>query len=152
MRLVILTIFASCILAGCKSQKHVVENRSVDTDSLAHSEHHRTILRIDSAIHSVDFAFDTLAISVQRQVADTIEIVRLKAVKGQVLSHRKQNQYAADHEERLDTLAYKLASSEATAEHTATTRAYDPPNTTAIILCVLLLGGIMAYLYFRRKL
>ena len=140
------------ILAGCKSQKHIVANQSVTTDSLAHSESHRTILRADSAMKRIDFAFDTLEISVARQVADTTEIVRLKAVKGQVLSHRKQNQYAAAHEERLDTLAYKLSATDNAVEHTATTAVYNPPSATIIVLVSLLILCGLGYFFLRRKL
>ena len=47
-------------------------------DSLAHSEHHRTIAVIDSAMRHIDFSFDTLKINIERPVeyAEAPEIIR----------------------------------------------------------------------------
>lgn len=140
------------LLASCRSQKEAQSEKVVAVDSLARSAHHRTFFQSDSIASRLNFDFDTLTVTIERQVAEVPEVVKIRAVGGKARRAKEQQKLASDHEERLDTLAYKLASSEATAEHTATTRAYDPPNTTAVILCVLLLGGIMAYLYFRRKL
>ena len=36
--------------------------------TLAHSEHHRTIAVIDSAMRHIDFSFDTLKINIERPV------------------------------------------------------------------------------------
>lgn len=149
-----LTLFAALlvILAGCKSQKHVVESQSVTTDSLAHSESHRTILQTDCIAARFDFDFDTLNVTIERQVADVPEVIRLKAVGGKIIRSKEQNKLAAAHEERLDTLAYKLASMDNSMEHTATTAVYNPPSATIIVLVSLLILCGAAYFFFRRKL
>lgn len=159
-----LTLFAALlvILAGCKSQKHTVACQSATTDSLAHSESHRTILQTDCIAARFDFDFDTLNVTIERQVADVPvidgvalpckELVKLKAVGGKIIRSKEQNKLAAAHEERLDTLAYKLASSDNSMEHTATTAVYNPPSATIIVLASLLILCGAAYFFFRRKL
>lgn len=149
-----LTIFAALlvILAGCKSQKHIVASQSVTTDSLAHSESHRTILQTDCIAARFDFDFDTLNVTIERLVADVPEVIKLKAVGGKIIRSKEQNKLAAAHEERLDTLAYKLASSDNSMEHTATTAVYNPPSATIIVLVSLLILCGAAYIFFRRKL
>lgn len=149
-----LTLFAALlvILAGCKSQKHVVESQSVTTDSLAHSESHRTILQTDCIAARFDFDFDTLNVTIERQVAYVPEIIKIKAVGGKIIRSKEQNKLAADHHQRLDSIAYKLASSDNSMEHTATTAVYNPPSATIIVLVSLLILCGAAYFFFRRKL
>lgn len=153
MRPVILfAVCCSLLASSCRSQKSVQKDIALTTDSVAHSAHHRTFATLDTAAIRLSLDFDTLEISrIRRDAADTVEIVRLKAVKGQVLSHRSQHRQIAEEHERLDTLAYKLASADKSAEHSSTTRVYDPPNATGIILFALLIIGGIAYIYFHRK-
>lgn len=149
-----LTIFAALlvILAGCKSQKHIVASQSVATDSLAHSESHRTTLQTDCIAARFDFDFDTLNVTIERQVADVPEVVTIKAVGGKIIRSKEQNKLAADHYQRLDTIAYKIASTDNSLEHTATTAVYNPPSATIIVLVSLLILCGAAYFFFRRKL
>lgn len=149
-----LTLFAALlvILAGCKSQKHIVASQSVTTDSLAHSESHRTILQTDCIAARFDFDFDTLNVTIERQVADVPEVIKLKAVGGKIIRSKEQNKLAADHHQRLDSIAYKLASADNSMEHTATTAVYNPPSATIIVLVSLLILCGAAYFFFRRKL
>ena len=149
-----LTLFAALlvILAGCKSQKHIVASQSATTDSLAHSESHRTILQTDCIAARFDFDFDTLNVTIERQVADVPEVVTIKAVGGKIIRSKEQNKLAAAHHQRLDSIAYKLASTDNSAEHTATTAVYNPPSATIIVLVSLLILCGAAYFFFRRKL
>ena len=149
-----LTLFAALlvILAGCKSQKQIVASQSVSTDSLAHSESHRTILQTDCVAARFDFDFDTLNVTIERQVADVPEVIKLKAVGGKIIRSKEQNKLAADHHQRLDSVAYKLASTDNSMEHTATTAVYNPPSATIIVLVSLLILCGAAYFFFRRKL
>lgn len=149
-----LILFGVCCLlfASCKSQKHVVASQSVTTDSLAHSESHRTILQTDCIAARFDFDFDTLNVTIERQVADVPEIVTIKAVGGKIIRSKEQNKLAADHHQRLDSIAYKLASADNSMEHTATTAVYNPPSATIIVLVSLLILCGAAYFIFRRKL
>lgn len=149
-RLVHLLLLA--LLVSCRSHKEVQKDVAVSVDSVAHSASHRTTASLDSVVHRLSFSFDTLEVCMERQFADTTQTIRLKAVKGQVKSHRKEESLAAEHHERLDTLAYKLASSDKSAEHSATTRIYDPPNGTVTIIVALLILAGLAYFIFRKKL
>ena len=153
MRHITIILFATCILAGCKSQKSVVASRSAATDSLAHSEHYRTVAVIDSAIRHSDFSFDTLKIEIERplSVGEASEIIRLKAVKGRVIDRRQMFRDSVEAYNSLDTVAYKQSAIEASTEHTATTRLYNPPNgTAAVIITILVIGGLI-YVFYRKR-
>lgn len=146
-------LFLTFALIGCKSQKNIVASQSVSTDSLAHSEHHRSIAVIDSAIRHSDFSFDTLKIEIERpsSVGEASEIIRLKAVKGRVIDRRKMFRDSVEAYNSLDTVAYKQSATEASTEHTATTRLYNPPNgTAAVIITILVIGGLI-YVFYRKR-
>lgn len=153
MRHLTIILFATCILAGCKSQKSVVASQSVNTDSLAHSEHHRTVAVIDSAIRHSDFSFDTLKIEIERpsSVGEASEIIRLKAVKGRVIDRRQMFRDSVEAYNSLDTVAYKQSAIEASTEHTATTRLYNPPNGTTAVIITILVIGCLVYVFYRKR-
>ena len=74
------TLIFICTLAlftSCRSQKEVQQDKALALDSVARSEHHRTIAVIDSAIRNIDFSFDTLKINIERPVeyAEAPEII-----------------------------------------------------------------------------
>lgn len=153
MRHITIILFATCILAGCKSQKSVVASQSAATDSLAHSEHHRSIAVIDSAIRHSDFSFDTLKIEIERPVeyAEAPEVIRFKATKGRVIDRRRVQRNQVEAYNSLDTVAYNQSATEASTEHTATTRLYNPPNgTAAVIITILVIGGLI-YVFYRKR-
>lgn len=146
-------LIALALLASCKTNKNIVSDSSLVTDSLAHSEHHRTVAVIDSAIRHSDFSFDTLKIEIERpsSLADAPEIIRLKAVKGRVIDRRQMFRDSVDAYNSLDTVAYKQSAVKASTEHTATTRAYNPPNGTAICIVAIVIAGVLIYLFFRKR-
>ena len=152
MRSLIL-IFMSCALIGCKSQKNVVASQSVKTDSLAHSEHHRSIAVIDSLIRNIDFSFDTLKINIERPVeyAEAPEIIRLTATNGRVIDSRKLQHNQVENYNRLDTVAYHQSAVESSAEHSATTRLYNPPSGTAVAVVALIIAGVLIFIFLRKK-
>ena len=152
MRSLIL-IFMSCALIGCKSQKNVVASQSVKTDSLAHSEHHRSIAVIDSLIRNIDFSFDTLKINIERPVeyAEAPEVIRLTATNGRVIDSRKLKHNQVENYNRLDTVAYHQSAVESSAEHSATTRLYNPPSGTAVAVVALIIAGVLIYIFLRKK-
>ena len=153
MRSIIIFLFATCILAGCKSQKQLQSSQPVATDSLAHSEHHRTVAVIDSITRSTSFDFDTLEVTVERPsaIADAPEVIRLKAVKGRVIDRRQMFRDSVEAYNSLVTVAYKQSAIEASTEHTATTRLYNPPNgTAAVIITILVIGGLV-YVFYRKR-
>lgn len=152
MRSLIL-LFLTCALVGCKSQKNVVASQSAKTDSLAHSENHRTIAVIDSAMRHINFSFDTLKINIERPVeyAEAPEIIRLTAVKGRVIDQQRVHRDSVEAFNRLDTVAYHQSAAEASTEHTATTRLYNPPNGTAVAIITILVIGCLIYVFYRKR-
>lgn len=149
----LIVLFLTCALVGCKSQKNVVASQSVKTDSLAHSEHHRTIAVIDSAIRNIDFSFDTLKINIERPVeyAEAPEIIRLTATRGRVIDRRRVHRDSVEAFNRLDTVAYKKSAAEASTEHTATTRLYNPPDGTMVLVIALVIAGVLFYVFYRKR-
>lgn len=146
---------APCLLlGGCKSKKDIVVSGSADIDSLRTTQTSGHIHKIDTAIRRINFAFDTLDITIERQVAaDTAQRVRIRAVKGNVIDKRKQFANDIRGYNRLDSVAYKRSSATSRAEHTATTSIAEPPNTTLIFTAI---GGVIilvlgVFAYFRLK-
>ena len=146
-------LFMTCALIGCKSQKKVVASQSVKTDSLAHSEHHRSIAVIDSLIRNIDFSFDTLKINIERPVeyAEAPEVIRLTATNGRVIDSRKLKHNQVENYNRLDTVAYHQSAVESSAEHSATTRLYNPPSGTAVAVVALIIAGVLIFIFLRKK-
>ncbi len=146
-------IIALAILTGCKSQKQVVSDKSLDIDSVARSEHHRTIAVIDSAIRNIDFSFDTLKINIERpvQYAEAPEVIRLTATKGRVIDRRSVHRDSVEAFNRLDTVAYHQSAAETSTEHTATTRLYNPPDGTAAVIITILMIGCLIYVFYRKR-
>lgn len=149
----LIIILLPCILIGCKSQKNVVSDKSLATDSLAHSEHHRTLAVIDSITRSTSFDFDTLEVTVERPtaIADAPEVIRLKAVKGRVIDRRQMFRDSVEAYNSLDTVAYKQSAIEASTEHSATTRLYNPPNGTAAVIITIIVIGCLVYVFYRKR-
>ena len=149
----LIVLFLTCALVGCKSQKNIVASQSVKTDSLAHSEHHRTMAVIDSAMRNIDFSFDTLKINIERPVeyAEAPEIIRLTAVRGRVIDQRRAHRDSVEAFNRLDTVAYHQSTAEASTEHSATTRLYNPPDGTLISVLAILIAGVLIYLFYRKR-
>lgn len=149
----LIILFLTCALVGCKSQKNVVASQSVNTDSLAHSEHHRSIAVIDSVVRNIDFSFDTLKINIERpvQYAEAPEIIRLTATRGRVIDRRSAQRDSVEAFNRLDTVAYHQSAAESSTEHSATTRLYNPPDGTAVLVIALVISGILFYIFYRKR-
>lgn len=149
----IIFIIVLAILTGCKSQKQVVSDKSLDIDSVARSEHHRTIAVIDSAIRNIDFSFDTLKINIERpvQYAEAPEVIRLTATKGRIIDRRSVHRDSVEAFNRLDTVAYHQSAAETSTEHTATTRLYNPPDGTAAVIITILVISCLIYVFYRKR-
>lgn len=143
-------IFA--ILTSCKSHKDIVSDKSLDVDSVARSEHHRTIATIDSVIRSTSFDFDTLEVNIERPTAyaEKPEIIRLKATKGRVIDRLRVQRNQVEAYNSLDTVAYHQSATEASTEHSATTRLYNPPDGTAVAIFAILGIACLIWLFFRK--
>lgn len=151
--ILLFVLAATTFLGGCRSHKEAVNNKSLNSDSIARSEHHRTIAVIDSAIRNIDFSFDTLKINIERPVeyAEAPEIIRLTATRGRVIDRRRADRDSVEVFNRLDTVAYKQSAAETSTEHTATTRLYNPPDGTAVIIIALVIAGILFYVFYRKR-
>ena len=150
-------ILALVLITSCRSHKDLQQDKSLAADSIARSEHHRTIAVIDSAIRNIDFSFDTLKINIERpySISDTVacqpEIIRIKAVKGRVIDRWRVHKDSVEAFNRLDTVAYRQSAAETSTEHTATTRLYNPPDGTAtVIITILVIGGLI-YVFYRKR-
>ena len=154
--ILLFVLAATTFLGGCRSHKEAVNNKSLNSDSIARSEHHRTIAVIDSAIRNIDFSFDTLKINIERpySIGDTVacqsEIIRIKAVKGRVIDRRRVHRDSVEAFNRLDTVAYRQSAAETSTEHTATTRLYNPPDGTAAVIITILVIGCLIYVFYRK--
>ena len=152
MRSLILLI-ALALITSCRSHKELQQDKSVAVDSVARSEHHRTIATIDSMMRSTSFDFDTLEVQVERPTAyaEKPEVIRLKAIKGRVIDKRRVQRNQVEAYNQLDTVAYKKSAAEASMEHTATTRLYNPPNGTAVAFITILVIGCLIYVFYRKR-
>ena len=152
MRSLIL-LLALALITSCRSHKELQQDKSLAVDSVALSEHHRTIATIDSLMRSTTFDFDTLEVQVERPTAyaEKPEIIRLKATKGRVIDQRRVQRNQVEAYNQLDTVAYKKSAAEASTEHTATTRLYNPPNGTAVAIITILVIGCLIYVFYRKR-
>lgn len=152
MRSLIL-LLALALITSCRSHKELQQDKSLAVDSVARSEHHRTIATIDSMMRSTSFDFDTLEVQVERPTAyaEVPEVIRLKAVKGRVIDNRRVQRNQVEAYNQLDTVAYKKSAAEASTEHTATTRLYNPPNGTAVAIITILVIGCLIYVFYRKR-
>lgn len=151
--ILLFVLAATTFLGGCRSHKEAVNNKSLNSDSIARSEHHRTIAVIDSAIRNIDFSFDTLKINIERPVeyAEAPEIISLTATRGRVIDRRRVHRDSVEAFNRLDTIAYHQSAAEASTEHTATTRLYNPPDGTAAVIITILVIGCLIYVFYRKR-
>lgn len=151
--ILLFVLAATTFLGGCRSHKEAANNKSLDRDSVARSEHHRTIAVIDSAIRNIDFSFDTLKINIERPVeyAEAPEVIRLTATRGRVIVQRRVHRDSVEAFNRLDTVAYHQSAAEASTEHTATTRLYNLPDSTAVMIIALVIAGILFFVCYRKR-
>lgn len=121
------------LLIGCRTTRNADTTTLLSVDSAAQSSVHSSIAQAYQSMRKLDFDFDTLNITIERGVADAVpETVKVRAVKGRIVSSKESHKYAAAHDEMHDTIAYKQTRADRLAEHTATTQVYNPPNVTAI--------------------
>ena len=146
-------LLALALITSCRSHKELQQDKSLAADSIARSEHHRTIAVIDSAIRSTSFDFDTLEVSVERPTAyaEKPEVIRLKAVRGRVINQRRVHRDSVEAFNRLDTVAYRQSAAESSTEHTATTRLYNPPDGTAVAIITILVIGCLICVFYRKR-
>lgn len=152
MRSLIL-LLALALITSCRSHKELQQDKSLAVDSVARSEHHRTIATIGSLMRSTSLDFDTLEVQVERPTAyaEKPEVIRLKATKGRVKDQRRVQRNQVEAYNQLDTVAYKKSAAEASTEHTATTRLYNPPNGTAVAIITILVIGCLIYVFYRKR-
>ena len=145
MEINIVRLLSLALITSCRSHKELQNNSTFEVDSVARSEHHRTIALIDSIVRNIDFSLDTLKINIERPVeyAEAPEIIRLTATKGRVIDRRCVYRDSVEAFNQLDTVAYKKSAAEASTEHTATTRLYNPPDGTVVAVAALIIAAII---------
>ena len=153
MRNLIFLVILPLAICSCRSQKETHIDSASFTDSLVRSESHRSIEVIDSLFRSSSLRFDTLRIHIQRQspVADVPEEINITAVNGSIVDDSRLHRDIIAVHNRLDTTAFKQASSENSCEHTTTTRAYSPPDGTAIVIIGCLIIVIFVYIHMKKS-
>lgn len=146
-------LLALALITSCRSHKELQQDKSLAVDSVARSEHHRTIAVIDSMMRSTSFDFDTLEVRVERPTAyaEKPEVIRLKATKGRVRDQRRVQRNQVEAFNRLDTVAYRQSAAETSTEHTATTRLYNPPDGTTVMIIALIIAGILFFVCYRKR-
>ena len=149
----LIILFALALITSCRSQKALQVDKAVEVDSVARSEHHRTIAVLDSIVRNIDFSFDTLKINIERpmEYAEAPEIIRLTATNGRVIDTRKLKHNQVENYNRLDTVAYHQSAVESSVEHSATTRLYNPPSGTAVAVVALIIAGVLIFIFLRKK-
>lgn len=148
----LIPIIVAALLISCRSQRQVQTDTTLRVDSVVHTAAHRTAVSLDSIASRLEMDFDTLDVTLERQVAgEPSQTVKIRATGGKISRCREQLKFAAEQHERLDTLAYKRSRTDKTAEHTATTRLYDPPDGTAWAIAALAGLALLAYIIFRWK-
>ena len=146
-------LFPCLMITSCKSHKEIQSSVSLESDSIARTESHRTIHVVDSVIRCVSFRYDTLEVTIQRPVIEgTIpETIHIKAVNGSVIDNTEQQRLQLEDYNRLDSLAFKRSSSEGVSEKSDYTNVYNPPDTTPVIIAGLIIIAILIYIIYRRK-
>lgn len=145
----------TALFPSCRAKKEIAASEKTGIDSIAATQSFGYAFRIDSAISRIDFAFDTLDIAVERQVAaDTTHRVRIRAVKGSFVADRRQVANDIRGYNRLDSVAYKRAYATSTAEHSATASIAELPDTTLVFAVIgglaVVVSAVLVYLKRRR--
>lgn len=160
-RLLAYALIFTALFSSCRAKKEIAVSEKADIDSTASIRTYGYTHRIDTIMRRLSFTFDTLDITIHRHAPDTLgssaiptETVRIRAIGGHIADRRKQIRDDIAGYNRLDTVAYKRATSTSRAEHTDTTTAADPPNTTLIFTAlgtvIILVIGVFAYLRHRH--
>ena len=151
IRIIFCALLATA-LCGCRSHKETVSKSDFEADSVAVSSATFVGASIDSAFRRFDMDFDTLLVTLRLDSAELSQRVEFRAVRGRIHSRSRQYRDAIKAHQRLDTVAFNIASNDSTTEHTASTAVYDPPNTTAIIvvLTASFLLAIALHHYFNK--
>ena len=104
----IILLLSLALITSCHSHKELQNNSTLEVDSVARSEHHRTIAVIDSIVRNIDFSFDTLKINIERPVeyAEAPQIIRLTAIRGRVIDKRRVHRDRVEAYNQLDTVVY----------------------------------------------
>ena len=75
----------------------------------------------------------------------------MTAINWCVIDSRKLNYNQVENYNCIDTVAYHQSAVESSAEHSATTRLYNPPSGTAVAVVALIIAGVLIYIFLRKK-
>lgn len=133
-------------LLGCKTSKNVVAEADISVDSVATSASYRTSATMDSLLIFNCFDFDTLSVAIERPS----EIVRLRAVRGKLAQGQKEVRAAVEGYGRLDSVAYKNASTESVVDKSVSTGVVSPPNGSFVLAFGMLVVAFVVIIWLRR--
>ena len=138
-------LLLAATLTGCRSNRHVIESATTVADSLATSAEQLVVVKTDSVVHLRELVFDTLYI----EAALPTETVRVRAVNGRVSDRRQEERQQVAVFNRLDSVAFHAAESHDSAEHTATTKVYNPPSGALILGLLVSIALILLFIRSR---
>ena len=146
-------IVLAATLAGCRSNKEVISDKSLLTDSISSSASHRSMLVVDSLATQLDFSFDTLRVHIERPVAyaERPEVIRMTAVRGRVSDSRRTSRDSVEIFNARDTVAFHQSSADTKTEVKSTTRVMDPPSQSHSFLLISFAMCILVFLYLRKR-
>lgn len=141
------------IFASCRSHKELRTEIAVSADSVIHSEHHRTIVTVDSLMRNIDFSFDTLKINIAKPVKYSAkpEIIHIRATKGHLSENSRIRHNHTTEDNKIDSTKYERSSLVSTEENSSATHLYDPPDATSAFIVALLIAGILTLLFIYKN-
>lgn len=152
LRSIPIYLFPILFLCGCKSHKEILSDKTLATDSLSHSEHHRTMAMMDSLMEHIDFSFDSLKINIAEPVTSSNDSVftptffrwySLSAYGGRLVDNSALYKQRIECYNSLDTVRYKQSAIEHSQQSATSTSLYSPKSITAISFVFIIIFGIL---------
>lgn len=145
----ILTVVAG--LTACKSKKEVLVDSNVSVDSASASNLVLSSSLSGSEHHSFDFSFDSIEVRIERQTSEALmpEVVKMKVTNGRIIDRKDSQRDSVAVYNSVDSVAFKVSAATSSAEHSASTRVYSPPNATILIFLAAICVVVLIWLRFR---
>lgn len=146
-----LVLMIAAGLTACKSKKEMLVDNSVSADSVSVSNLAHSLSLSGSEHHSFDFSFDSIEVCIERQSSAALmpEVVKLKVANGRIVDRKDSQRDSIAIYNTVDSVAYKASSAISSAEHSASTSVYNPPNATILIFLAAICLIVLIWLRFR---
>lgn len=139
--LLLYCVHAFVYLSSCRVNKNISSEASSVNDSVCTMAEYRSSASLDSLLVLRQLSFDSLSIDIERPS----EQIRLRAFGVSVSERKKMHRAAVVGYNRLDSVAYKSASSESLSDRSITTGVYSPPSgfvVAGLVLSLVALGFV----------